>query len=71
MELNGQELICRLPLTVEKHVPDQPLTVRVDLSEGKAAETRFIAAEGVLLCLLQTGRTHQIRVHLAALGSLA
>lgn len=71
---NGQELICRLPLRVEKHKPNQPLTVVVDLSDGKASETRFILGEGgegaepLVICLLQTGRTHQIRVHLAALG---
>lgn len=67
---NGQELICRLPLRVEKHKPNQPLTVVVDLSNGKPSETRFIfrGSEPLVICMLQTGRTHQIRVHLAALG---
>ncbi|CAK9054134.1 unnamed protein product, partial [Durusdinium trenchii] len=66
---DGKELVCKLPLRVEKHVANQPLKVLVDLSDGKAAETRFYTSSSDLVfCLLETGRTHQIRVHLAALG---
>lgn len=67
-------VVCCLPLRIERHKPGQPLTTVVDLAEGKPATTRFrllhVCGDGtsLVLCRPATGRTHQIRVHLAALG---
>eukprot|EP00439_Symbiodinium_sp_Y106_P056560 s3796_g7.t3 len=64
-----EEVVCRLPLRVEKHRPNQPLTVVVDTTgAGKSAETMIRQRGESLLCRLETGRTHQIRVHLSAMG---
>mmetsp|Transcript_43532 Transcript_43532/g.136695 ORF Transcript_43532/g.136695 Transcript_43532/m.136695 type:complete len:251 (+) Transcript_43532:46-798(+) len=80
------EVVCRLPLRVDKHRPGRPLTVLVDQAEGKPAVTSFRlvscsggdgtlppgagikSATSLVLCQPRTGRTHQIRAHLAALG---
>jgi RluA family pseudouridine synthase len=65
-----QETECALPL-----VPDgdkQHRTI-IDNYRGKPSLTRFICVAtagnlSVLECLPETGRTHQIRVHAAAIG---
>jgi len=71
------DTLCQLPLRVQKHLPNQPLTTVVDAAGGKPAATLFRllrdhCVEGcnssLVLCRPLTGRTHQIRVHLQALG---
>jgi 23S rRNA pseudouridine1911/1915/1917 synthase len=52
--------------------PRDPLR-RAVVATGRPARTRYevverLAEHAVLRCTLETGRTHQIRVHLAAIG---
>jgi len=65
-----QETVCDLPLIPNGNKLHQTI---IDKYQGKKSLTRFVLMESagnysVIEALPETGRTHQIRVHAAALG---
>lgn len=65
-----EETECNLPLKADG---DRAHRTVIDKWKGKTAVTRFkylggVANYSVLLCMPESGRTHQIRVHLSSMG---
>ena len=67
--VSWEHYLCRLPIGKDRHANNRYMV----LKNGKPACTHFTCLEktkdqSLIRCELETGRTHQIRVHLSALG---